>query len=600
MGSASSPTTWRLWPGVGAVALMFLVRHGLLAVAPEAILYSFGGAALCVVAVLVWWLGFSRAPHHVRWAALVLLTAALGLTWRLTHPSIQGGHMGLTFPIYATPFACLALVAWAAVSRNLTPRSRWAALAVVILALCGGWLAVRTDGIMGEGGSQFAWRWTKSAEERMVAKAAGELLPAPPPSPSPSPTQAPVVPAESTQVAAAREKTPAEPPFSVLWAGFRGSARDGVVRDARIDADWSKTPPAELWRRPVGPGWGSFAVGGGLIFTQEQRGEDEVVAGYRLATGAPVWIHKDKARFWESNGGPGPRGTPLLHADRLYTLGATGILNVLSARDGSLQWTRNAAADTQAKIPGWGYTASPVVVNDLVVVATSGRVAAYDRVKGGRPRWTLTTGGGSYSSPHVATLGGVTQILLLNGAGLASVNPADGGILWKHDWDGAPILQPVVLENGDLLIATAEASGGVGTRRLAVQQAAGAWTVQEKWTSRGLKPYFNDSVVHKGFAFGFDGAILACIDLADGQRKWKGGRYGHGQMILLAEQDLLLVLAEEGDVALVAAKPDGFSEVAKFRAIEGKTWNHPVLVGDVLLVRNGAEMAAFRVARAGS
>jgi hypothetical protein len=137
--------------------------------------------------------------------------------------------------------------------------------------------------------------------------------------------------------------------------------------------------------------------------------------------------------------------------------------------------------------------------------------------------------------------------------------------------------------------------GGLGIRRLAVSHAGSRWIVEERWTSRGLKPYFNDYVAHKGHAYGFDGTILSCIDINDGARKWKGGRYGQGQLVLLPDQDVLLVLSEDGELALVRAVPDGFTELARFKAIEGKTWNHPVLVRDLLLVRNGEEMAAFRL-----
>jgi outer membrane protein assembly factor BamB len=381
------------------------------------------------------------------------------------------------------------------------------------------------------------------------------------------------------------------------WPGFRGADRDGIVRGARIETDWSRKPPVELWRRPIGPGWSSFAVHGSLFYTQEQRGDQEIVAAYNVMTGEPVWKHRDAARFWESNGGAGPRGTPTLSHGRVYTFGATGILNALDANTGAVVWSRNAAADTGATTPSWGFASSPLVVNDFVVVAASGRLAAYD-VNTGKQRWLGPPSGGSYSSPHLMTIGGVTQILLVSGNGVASFAVADGTPLWQHAWAGVPILQPGQTPDGDVLITTGDMMGGVGTRRIAVAQTDGGWTVEERWTSSALKPYFNDFVVHKGHAFGFDGSILACIDLQDGRRKWKGGRYGHGQIVLLKDQDVLLVLSEEGELALVAAESDQFTELARFPAIDGKTWNHPVLVGDVLLVRNGEKMAAFRLSLA--
>jgi outer membrane protein assembly factor BamB len=351
----------------------------------------------------------------------------------------------------------------------------------------------------------------------------------------------------------------------------------------------------QIWRRAVGPGWSSFAVAGSLVYTQEQRGDDELVTCYTLESGDPVWMHRDEARFWESNAGAGPRATPVVHGSRVYAMGATGIVNALDARTGRRLWTRNAQQDTGATLPGWGFSGSPLVVGDLVVVAASGRLIAYDR-QTGTPRWKGPTGGGGgYSSPHLVTLDGVEQIVLLRGGGAVGVAIADGAVLWQHAWQqGTSIVQPAIAD-GDLVIAGGDMMGGIGLRRLAVARGGSEWTATERWTTRGLKPYFNDFVVHEGHAYGFDGSILASVSLSDGTRTWKGGRYGAGQMLLLPEQDLLLVLAEEGDLALVSAAPDKFTELARVKGLDGKTWNHPAMAGHILLVRNGEEMAAFRL-----
>ncbi|HEV3199399.1 MAG TPA: PQQ-binding-like beta-propeller repeat protein [Bryobacteraceae bacterium] len=600
----------RLWPGVVAVVLQWLVSFGVPIIMPEAAIYAFLGGFVGALAVLVWWAFFSRVPHLERWGALVLIVAAVAATPRILHPSIVGGMMGMMFQFSVIPGLCLALVVWAAIGRRLTSGPRRAALVAVILAACSFWALVRTDGITGGGRSQLKWRWAATPEQKLLAQGGGEPV-APPAAPATEKT--PEEPSANrfgaeplVRSAAVRETLPAALRSSRTsartgadWPGFRGSHRDSIVTGVRIRTDWASSPPVELWRRPVGPGWSSFAVRGGLVYTQEQRGEFEVVACYDAATGKPVWTHRDAARFWESNAGAGPRGTPTLHDGRVYTFGATGILNALDAGNGAVVWTRNAASDTGAKLPGWGFASSPLVIDDAVIVAASGRLAAYD-LASGSPRWLGTEGDVSYSSPHLVTIGGVTQVVLLNGAGATSVAPADGKLLWKHSWPGFNSLQPALTADGGVLIAAGDMGGGMGVRRLAVAQGPGGWTAEEVWTSTGLKPYFNDLVVHNGHAFGFDGGILACIDLQDGKRKWKGGRYGHGQVLLLADQDLLLVTSEEGEVVLVSATPGQFTEIAKFPALEGKTWNHPALAGDILLVRNDREMVAFRLPLAGS
>lgn len=602
----------RLWPGVVIAIVLAMVRYGVPLIAPNAEVFSFPLGAIATIggllgglAILVWWLGFSRAPWLERIGAILLMIVAVWATRLFTHASIQGGMMGLMLVIYALPILSLALVAWAVATQRLANGVRRVALVATLLLACVPWLAVRTAGVMGSG-SEFHWRWTPTPEERLLAQANDEPKPLPAATsvapvasvatpevtPSPGATPSPAVSASASPAptAPAIVAKPAE------WPGFRGSRRDGVARGVQIKTDWAAAPPVELWRKPIGPGWSSFAVQGEHLFTQEQRGEEEIVGCYKLSTGEPVWRHKDAVRFWESNAGAGPRATPTLHNGRVYSFGATGLLNALDAANGKVVWSRNAATDTSKKVPEWGFASSPLIVDDVVIVAVSGTLAAYELATG-KPRWTGPTQLGSYSSPHQVTINGVTQIVLLSASGAASVAPADGKLLWAHEWQGGgtTIVQPALTAEGDIVINALATAGGLGTRRLHVSQAAGAWKVEERWTSNGLKPYFNDFVIHKGHAFGFDGSILSAINLEDGKRKWKGGRYGNGQLVLLPDQDLLLVLSEEGELALVSATTDQFKELARFPALEGKTWNHPVLVGDRLLVRNGEQMAAFRL-----
>jgi outer membrane protein assembly factor BamB len=577
----------RLWPGVAASVLIVFgfifpdIMDGLGLLA----------SAIGAVAVFIWWLFFSRARWVDRLGAMVVMVAAWIAMRPLLDKSILGGAMG-ALPVFGFTVFAIALVVWAAATPRMARGARRASLVVAMVAAAGLCTLVRTAGI--HRGFDLHWRWTPSPEELLLAQPDDEpaAIPA-------ETTVATAVPENSPAVAAAT--TPADETRSSLiatesapeWPGFRGIHRDGAINNVHIQTDWATNPPAELWRRPIGPGWSSFAVAGDVIYTQEQRGEDEIVASYNLATGQPVWRHRDAVRFWESNAGAGPRGTPTVSKGRVFAFGATGILNALDARTGAVVWSRNAAADTKTEVPTWGFSSSPLVTGDQVIIATSGTLAAYD-IATGKPRWVGPTGGFSYSSPQLVSIAGVPQVLLLSGS-VISVSPDSGEVLWQHAWDGGSIVQPATLDDG-VLINSISVTGGQGVRRLAVALMSGKWTVEERWTSAGLKPYFNDFVVHDGHAFGFDGSILSCIDLNDGKRKWKGGRYGSGQLVLLTEQNLLLVLSDEGELALVRAAPDAFQEVARFKAIEGKTWNHPVLIRDTLLVRNGEEMAAFRLA----
>ena len=591
----------RMWPAAIIIALqligMFVVPSLIEDAGPVPIMAVVAGGAL----LLLWWLLASGAPWLERVAVLVPMALAVPVLPFLAHPSIAGAGQDMLIKILPVPLMMWGLAAWAALTRRSSTLTRVAALLVAIVVSCVPLLVTRTNGVGGSVGFDVRWRWTPTSEDLLLAQNEPDPPPpaAAPVAPAPVAPKAPEAPSPKAPEAPQALKAPVEQAVRAVpaeWPGFRGAERDGVAHGVLINTDWTTTPPVQMWRRAVGPGWSSFAVQGDLLYTQEQRGDDEIVGCYRVSTGEPVWRHRDPVRFYESNGGAGPRATPTLYGDRVYAHGATGVLNALNARTGKKIWSRDVAADTGRAVPEWGFASSPLIVDDIVVVAAAGTLAAYD-LASGAPRWKGPSYGGSYSSPHLATFDGVKHIILLGGPGVVSMG-VDGTKLFEYKWEPGPITQPALTADGDILVNTISMTGGMGTRRLHVTKGAGGWNVEERWTSNGLKPYFNDLVVHKGNAYGFDNNILSSINLETGARNWKGGRYGNGQMVLLPEQDLLLLTSEDGEAVLVSATPEAHKEIARFPVLSGKTWNHPVVIRDVLLVRNGEEMAAFRLPQA--
>ena len=436
----------RLWPGVAALSL-WLAWLAVPFVAP-----SQGGTAVLSglvfgLVVILWWLFFSRARWAERLGRLVLMVVG-GCHSRLVHASIADGMMGFMLPVYSFP---ILLPRPGRVGRG-QPRDGDGAPAR------GDWSA-RSCCLRDDDAHQdqrphrqrrFGPRVAMDADARGTTpcprrrRACRRLRP--PRKPPRNLLPPPAARRTGLRLGSGqrhRRRLLPQPRPKPSGPAFADPTRDGVVRGVRIETDWLDTPPVQLWRRPVGPGWSSFAVRGDCFYTQEQRGEDEIVACYNLKTGEPVWRHRDTARFWESNAGAGPRATPTLSNGRVYTLGATGILNALDARTGAVVWSRNAAADTGTKVPDWGFASSPLVVDDVVIVAAAGTLAAYDAATG-EPRWVGPKSGSGYSSPHLATIDGVPQVLLLNGPGAISVAPADGAVLWKHAWPGDGIVQPAL------------------------------------------------------------------------------------------------------------------------------------------------------------
>ena len=382
------------------------------------------------------------------------------------------------------------------------------------------------------------------------------------------------------------------------WTDFRGSHRDGRYTGPAIRTDWPADGFDPLWSQPVGGGYASFAVAGGQAFTIEQRRDQEVVAAYDVDSGVERWTHAWPAHFQEMMGGPGPRATPTWHAGRVYALGATGRFVCLDAATGEAVWARNILADGAASNLTWAMSGAPLVVDDLVIVQPGGRdgwsVAAYDRLTG-EVVWHGLDDVQSYTSPMLATLGGARQIVVVTADRAAGLRPEDGALLWEYPWrvPTVPnIAQPLVVGDARLFLS---ASYGKGAALVELTPAGDRFTAATVWETNRMRNRLSSSVLIDGYIYGLDNAILACLDAATGELMWKGGRYGSGQ--LLAAGDHLVVLTERGDLVLVRATPERHEEVARFHALDGKTWNVPALAGGRILVRNARQMAAFDLSR---
>ncbi len=437
-------------------------------------------------------------------------------------------------------------------------------------------LVIRIEGLTGEARVNFAWR------NAPIVDHGANLA------------------SDSTRASSAADidltKTTADD-----YSQFLGPARPGAIGDAHFSSDGNGTPPVEKWRKSVGAGWGSFAVVGEFAITQEQRGSDECVVCYRVSDGSVAWLHSDLGRFDSQFGGPGPRATPTIVDGRVYTVGGTGIVNCLDGKGGQQRWSVNILEDNAGKPIDHGVCGSPLVTDDLVIVAPTGNdkvcLAAYDRETGKRV-WQGGAHRASYGSPALVELAGSKQVLLVTADGIEGNDLSTGKPLWSYTWTNPAFnvncSQPIVIDAaaGNVLFCTGYNTGSV---LLEVSPPSdGACAVKGLWKNpQVMKTKFTTAVLHQGHVYGLDEGILACLDPATGKQLWKAGRYQHGQVLLAG--DLLIVQAETGEVILVKPDPERLFELGQNPGFSSKTWNNPALSGRMLLVRNDQEAACYEL-----
>lgn len=552
---------WLVWVAVGyaevANFIRFLVR---------------AATALLVLLIFVgWWLARERVSLTSRLMVLVAAAASAVISVLLMDKTV----LAPAVLVLSIPALLTGWVVWLVIARNSSPAVLLAGMLLLGLITNVPGALVRMEGMKGDGTGDFCWRWQPTAEQRFLQQAASRSTRDP-------------------------EAVPADIDTTAVdsWTDFRGPQRDSTVPGITFATDWQQSPPQMLWHVAVGPGWSSMVVVGNHLFTQEQRGDIEVVSCYDANTGEQLWLHEDTGRFEENLGGVGPRATPTFADGRIYARSARGLLNCLDAATGDVIWSRSLTEDLSATVPTRGFSDSPLVVDDRVIVFAAGegdnQLIACD-TQTGEQVWSVAVGNESYSSPQLATINGQTQALFVGVDYLVSHDPSTGQVLWTFNpgkGSPRPVMQPRPISDTDLLVSFSPIDG---LSRIQITSQEGQWAAAEVWSTNRIKPDYSDFVHYDGHLYGFDQNIFCSIDLATGQRNWKAGRYGSGQVLLFPDQPVLLVLSEQGELILLEPRPDKHSQLASIPAISGKTWNHPAVANGRLYVRNAEEMACFEL-----
>ena len=571
--SGISFKTLRTWPASILLAVIVLCRYVPPFIEGASSQYWYVPVFFPMVAsalMLIWWLAGSRATGREKLIGFFGVLVALTLTVLLSHASMRG----LITTYLTLPLGMVGLGFGAYFNSRKQPKPRVTGVLVCSVIAMSITLLLRNEGINGAYAFDLKSRWSASADDVtwVTAKASPSLVPS-------------TGPAVDAAIAAAE------------WPGFRGADRMGHTKAPKLATDWNANPPKLLWKKTVGVGWSSFAVAGPFAFTQEQRGANEVTVCYDLATGGELWSQQREARFDEPMGGPGPRATPTLADGSVFTVSASGVLQRLKASTGEVVWQQDFKKLADREPPMWGYASSPLVTHSSVIIFAGGAgdkgVMAFDAATG-KPRWSVACGPESYSSPQLSKILGEEMVLMLTNDGLLLLDPASGKVRLNYEWkfQGYRALQPTVIGDDVVLLPTPRSEG---TRAILLSKKGEQLAAEELWTSKNMKTDFTELLTHKGYLYGIDGSMFSCVDIKTGNRVWKDGRYGKGEAVLLESSDQILITAEDGRVVLLQADPSGHKELASIKALSGKTWNHPVVVGNKLLVRNGSEAACYEL-----
>ncbi len=391
----------------------------------------------------------------------------------------------------------------------------------------------------------------------------------------------------------------AGPAAALDWPQFRGVNRDGVSAETDLPRRWPAEGPRVVWKQAIGEGYSGVSVAGDRLYTMDSDGTTEYVLALEAGSGKEVWRVAAGPELIDPMGN-GPRTTPTLDGGTVYAMGSHGRLLALKAADGAKIWEVDLPQAFGAKRPTWGYSGSPLIDGDLLILEVGGKegrgVVAFEKDTG-KIRWGALDGDAAYSSPAVMTIGGIKQYVVTRRAGPQTVAlRLDGSVLWTHPGPFSVIASALFIPPDKVYVSGGDDAGAVLMR---IKTEGGKATVEELWKTRTMKNHFNNAVLVGEHLYGFDNATFKCLSVATGEPAWALRGLGKGSL-LVADGNLLIVLSDTGTLLLVEATPAAYTELARFQAMEGKAWTAPTLANGRLYLRDHDEIVALEMKASGA
>ena len=370
------------------------------------------------------------------------------------------------------------------------------------------------------------------------------------------------------------------------WPQWLGPNRTGISSETGLLTTWTKDGPTVVWQKELGEGFSGISVADGRVYTMFSAGEDEFVICLNEETGEEIWRFKTGAKFYERQGGNGPRSQPTVDGERVFVLSAEGWLYALNAKDGKKLWLVDLYDGLGSRVPKFGFSTSPLVENDLLLLEVGtrqGTFIALDKTNGA-VQWASQRDIVSYSSPIAVDIAGIRQVVFVSGEAAVGLSPTDGSLYWRFPWQTSydlNVATPIFVPPDHIFISSGYDHGAA---LLQIEPQGEGLSVKKVWESRGMKNHFGTSLLIGDYIYGFDNAILKCIEAETGKEQWRRRGYGKGSLIYADGQ--LIILSDKGKLALADASPTNFSEKVSAQVLSGKCWTPPTLANGKIFVRD--------------